>query len=100
MRADEYAKLGLEMLRFPQDRVDGVLREDAADFRPAAARVLAAGARFAGLFLAGGVAGVAVVSSGASRFGRGVLFFGAGAGAAAAASAACRAASVTSVVTG
>ena len=78
-------------------------RAEAAAFRPpalpfrgaeAAARVKRRGGPFPLALASAGAA----VSGGASRRGRGVRFFGAGA--AAAASAACRASSVTSVVTG
>jgi hypothetical protein len=73
-------------------------RPEAAVFRAAPVRRFAVGARFAGRFPAGRIAGSAGTFAGACRFGRGVRFFGTGA--AAAASAACRASSVTSVATG
>ncbi len=72
-------------------------RVDAARFRPAGARFVAAGGRLVRRSPGVGVP-LAVVASAASHFGRGAFFLGAGA--AAAASAACRASSVTSVVTG
>ena len=78
------------------------LAEAAALWPPARGFRAAAGAagstRRAGRFPVAFASTGAAVSGGASRLGRGVRFFGGGA--AAAVSAACRAASVTSVVTG